>query len=57
MPKRQQGETQALGTKEAMERVPLAGATQNLGGSGRQRQCNCKSDLKMDFDVRKTKAT
>lgn len=32
MPKWQQGETQALGTQEAMERVPLAGTTQNLGG-------------------------
>lgn len=37
--------------------MPLAGATQTSGGSGRQRQCNCKSYLKTDFDVRKTKAT
>lgn len=37
MPKWQQGETQALGIKEAMERVPLAGATQNVAGDAEDR--------------------
>lgn len=46
MPKWQQGETQALGTKEAMERVPLAGATQNLGGKRKTETVQLQVTLK-----------
>lgn len=54
-PRGSRGRHRHWGRKEAVGRAPLAGVPQNLGGRW-QRQYNCKSYLKMDFDVQKTKS-